>query len=80
MPKSFAKVPLMEEKVTNNVYTYRTAQALTQEELAVAVGVTRQTIISIEKGNYTPSVLLALKFAKVFSVPVEKIFILTYEK
>lgn len=44
--------------------------------LAEHVGVTRQTIISIEKGNYTPSVLLALKLAKVFNVPVDKLFTL----
>jgi len=47
---------------------------MTQEELAVALGVTRQTIISIEKGNYTPSVLLALKIAALFKVRVEDIF------
>ncbi len=47
---------------------------MTQEELAQAVGVTRQTIIAIEKGNYTPSVLLALKIAQKFNLPVEQIF------
>lgn len=46
----------------------------TQEELAEAVSVTRQTIIAIEKGNYTPSVLLALKIAHFFKQPVEKVF------
>lgn len=46
----------------------------TQEELARAVGVTRQTIIAIEKGNYTPSVALALKIARYFHTSVEKIF------
>ena len=52
----------------------------TQEDLALRVGVTRQTIIAIEKGNYTPSVLLALKLAKVFRVSVEDIFHIRYEK
>ena len=47
---------------------------MTQEELAEKVGVTRQTVIAIEKGNYTPSVALALKLAKVFKVPVEDLF------
>ncbi len=70
----------MEAVVKNNVYKYRSERNLTQEELASAVGVTRQTIISIEKGNYTPSVLLALKFSKLFNVPVEKIFSLHHEK
>jgi putative transcriptional regulator len=48
--------------------------------LAQAVGVTRQTIISIEKGNYTPSVSLALRFAEVFNTKVESISFLEYEK
>ena len=45
----------------------------TQEELAEAVSVTRQTIIAIEKGNYTPSVLLALKIAHFFNQHDEKV-------
>jgi len=69
----------MEEKVANNVYALRTKQSLTQEFLAQKVGVTRQTIIAIEKGNYTPSVLLALKLAAAFGVPVEAIFSISYE-
>lgn len=47
---------------------------MTQQEIADLVGVTRQTIIAIEKGNYTPSVLLALKLARSFKQPVEKVF------
>jgi putative transcriptional regulator len=47
---------------------------LTQQELAQRVGVTRQTIISIERGNYQPSVGLALRLARVFGVPVELLF------
>ena len=70
----------MEVTVSNKINSYRTKSGLTQEELATAVGVTRQTIISIEKGNYTPSVALALKFAAVFKVKVEDIFSLHYEK
>ena len=49
---------------------------MTQEELAQAVGVTRQTIISIEKGRFVPSTLLALKLATFFKKPVEDIFFL----
>ena len=52
----------------------RRENGVTQEELASAVGVTRQTIIAIEKGNYAPSVLLALKIATFFHKPLEKIF------
>lgn len=64
----------MQECVHNKVHHLRAAVGVTQEDLAHAVGVTRQTIIAIEKGNYTPSVLLALKIAKFFHKPVEKIF------
>lgn len=70
----------MGEAVTNTVYALRQRIGLTQEELAEAVGVTRQTIIALEKGNYVPSVLLALKIAKHFKSPVEKIFTYYYEK
>jgi putative transcriptional regulator len=68
------------EVVTNCVNQLRTKAALTQEELAVALGVTRQTIISIEKGNYTPSVLLALKIANHFDTTVEQVFSLCTKK
>lgn len=64
----------MTEQVINTLSDHRVKENLTQEELAKALGVTRQTIIAIEKGNYTPSVLLALKIAKFFKKPVESIF------
>ncbi len=47
---------------------------MSQETLARAVGVTRQTIISIEKGHFVPSTLLSLKIARFFGKPVEEIF------
>lgn len=50
---------------------------LTQEDLARAVGVTRQTILSIEKGRFVPSALLAFKLARFFERPVEEVFYLT---
>ncbi len=68
------------EVVTNCVNQLRTSSQLTQEELASALGVTRQTIIAIEKGNYTPSVLLALKIAKYFDKTVEEVFQLCKKK
>ncbi|HEC2229446.1 TPA: helix-turn-helix transcriptional regulator, partial [Staphylococcus delphini] len=49
---------------------------LTQIELSNLVGVTRRTIISLEKGNYKPSLLLALNIAKALDVDVNKIFTL----
>lgn len=68
----------MIENIKNTVYALRTEKGLTQEGLAEKVGITRQTVISIEKGNYTPSVLLALKIASVFKVSVEDIFQISY--
>jgi len=64
----------MAEQVINRLADFRKSKKLTQEQLAEAVGVTRQTIIAIEKGNYTPSVLLVLKIARFFGQPVEDIF------
>lgn len=64
----------MSQNVSNFVQDNRNKNEVTQEELGKAVGVTRQTIIAIEKGNYTPSVLLALKIAKYFNTTVEELF------
>ena len=60
----------------NNVFRLRKSRKMTQEELARLVGVTRQTIISIESGKYTTSLTLALKIATVFDKRVEEVFIL----
>lgn len=64
----------MTEKIVNTVYELRTKKGMTQEALADALSVSRQTVIAIEKGNYTPSVLLALKIARVFKKNVEDVF------
>ena len=53
----------------------RAMKNITQEELANAIGVTRQTIIAIEKGDYNPSLELALKIARYFGAGIEDIFI-----
>jgi len=45
-----------------------------QEDLAQALGVSRQTVISLEKGKYNPSLALAFKLARVFALPIEEIF------
>lgn len=67
--------------VVNTVREARTVLQLTQEELAEKVQATRQTIIAIEKGNYVPSVLLALKIAAILDRKVEDLFrISNYEK
>ncbi len=65
---------MSKEEIVSCVKSVRKDKGITQQELAEAVGVTRQTIIAIEKGNYTPSVLLALKLAKYIGQPVEDIF------
>lgn len=70
----------MAEYITNEVNRLRTDSGITQEELAAHVTVSRQTIIAIEKGNYAPSVLLAIKIAHFFKLPVEKIFKISYDK
>jgi putative transcriptional regulator len=62
------------EVMINHIKEHRARLDLTQEKLAERVGVTRQTIISIEAGRYVPSSLLALKIARVFERPVEQIF------
>lgn len=60
--------------VSNKVNYFRKQKNVTQEELAQAVGVSRQTIIALEKGNYSPSICLALKISKFFKVCVDDIF------
>lgn len=70
----------MREYVENTVNALRLADGATQESLAESIGVSRQTVIAIEKGNYTPSILLALKIARYFKVPVEKAFKIIQEK
>ena len=64
----------MSRIIKNSVLEKRKKAGVTQEELATALGVTRQTVIAIEKGNYTPSVALALDLAKFFKCSVEDIF------
>lgn len=63
-------------KITNRVRELRAAAALTQEELADKVGVTRVTINCLERGVYSPSIELALALARFFHKPVEDIFVL----
>ncbi|RYE38299.1 MAG: transcriptional regulator [Sphingobacteriales bacterium] len=60
----------------NQLKIFREQHAITQEQLAKLTGVSRQSIISIEKGQYVPTTVLALKLAKTLSVPVEDLFIL----
>ncbi len=66
----------MEIVIINRVKELRGERAWTQEELANAVGVSRQSINSIERDRYVPSLELALMLARVFKCPVEQIFTL----
>ena len=58
----------------NNIRVARAVERMTQQQLADAVGVSRQTINAIEAGKFNPSTLLALKIARLFRQPVESIF------
>lgn len=60
--------------LNNRVKELRARFNLTQGELAERVGVTRQTIVSLEKGSYIPSLLLAMNIAEVFEMSIEEIF------
>nr|WP_149025772.1 helix-turn-helix transcriptional regulator [Jeotgalibaca dankookensis] len=64
----------------NNIKMYRAKYNLTQSELAKKVQVTRQTIISLEKGSYVPSLELAMNLSETFNVSVETIFYKQEEK
>jgi len=62
-------------ELTNKIRELRAAHGeMTQEQLAERVSVTRQTIIALESGRYSPTLPLALRIAKVFKVPVEDVF------
>ena len=63
----------------NRIKVARAGQNITQQQLADAVGVSRQTINAIESGKFVPSTVLALKMARIFNCKVEEIFLLEEE-
>lgn len=63
----------------NKIKVYRAMKNISQEELALAIGVTRKTINTVETGKFIPSTVLALKIARYFGVAVEEIFVLNDE-
>ncbi len=69
----------MTEKITNRVKELRGKRGWTQQQLATAVGVSRQSINSIERNRYVPSLPLALKFAEIFECATDAIFTLEEE-
>jgi len=62
----------------NKIKVFRAMHDMTQEDLAQAIGVTRQTILAIEKGKYVPSLGLAFRISRYFNVNIEEVF--TYEE
>lgn len=64
----------MKDTITNSIKEQRVQAGITQAELAGAVGVSRQSIISIERGRYIPSLQLAFRFADFFGCPVDTLF------
>lgn len=62
-------------KVTNTIRSLRFEHGeMTQAELAERIGVTRQTVIAIEQGRYSPSLEMAFQIARVFAVPLDDVF------
>lgn len=59
----------------NRLKEFRARENINQSQMGALVGVSRQTISMIERGDYSPSVTLALKLARYFAVPVEELFI-----
>ena len=58
----------------NRLEELRRARGVRQEDVAQALGVSRQTVISLEKGKYNPSLALAFKLSRFFGLPIEEIF------
>jgi putative transcriptional regulator len=69
----------MASQVLNRIKELRNARGWTQEQLATAAGVSRQSINSIERDRYVPSLLLALTFARIFGCSTDQIFTLENE-
>lgn len=61
-------------KFESKIHVYRATKRMTQQELADLVGVSRQTIMQLERNRYNPSMLLAYSIAKVFKVTIEDLF------
>ncbi len=64
----------------NQLEILRLKKNMTQQELADLVGVSRQTIISLERGRYNPSILLAYRLARLFELSIEDVFIFSKEE
>lgn len=69
MTKSVAQL-----KIINRLHVFRAEHRITQEQLAKEIGVTRATIVAIEKGGYNPSLELAFRIAKYFKTDIQAVF------
>jgi len=61
-------------KIKNNLKLYRVQADLTQEQLAAIIGITRESILFIEKGKHFPSIQIAMKLARFFKIKVDDLF------
>ena len=64
----------------NRIETIRKERGILQDEMAKAMGVSRQTISSLENGRYNPSIMLAYKIAKYFEMTIEEVFVFEEEE
>ena len=64
------------QELSNQIKVQRAMKNITQEELAMKIGVTRKTINTIETGKFVPSTILAIKLARFFEIKVEELFTL----
>ena len=64
----------MNSELDNNIAKLRAKHKISQQDLADAISVSRKTISTVETGRFTPSIVIALKLARYFELPVEKIF------
>jgi len=70
----YTRIVAKDKVLSNRIAVFRTEHEMTQKDLAEIIGVSRQTIISIEKNRYIPSVTLAFDIANVFDVQIEEVF------
>ncbi len=69
MPQS-----IQDLRIVNKIHVFRAEKRITQQQLADAIGVTRGTIVAIEKGNYNPSLELAFRISRYFNADIHSIF------
>ena len=67
-------------KIVNRLHVFRAEKRITQDQLAKEIGVTRATIIAIEKGSYNPSLELAFRLARFFKTDIQSIFSIEEEE